>query len=83
MPPPMLIAQRVKALLLTNAIVECEPSVVKDTTSSVVVRRPPLVMVKPEMVTFDAKFSNTRKVALPLTARFPAPGPLMVTLWII
>ena len=31
-------------------------------------------MVKPEMVTSDAKFSKTRKVPLPLTARFPAPG---------
>ena len=43
----------------------------------------PLVMVKPEMVAFEAKFSNTREGALPLTARFAAPGPLMVTLWLI
>src|SRR5215831_8387012 len=43
----------------------------------------PLVMVNPEMVASEAKFSHTRKVALPLTARFPAPGPLMVTLWLI
>ena len=42
----------------------------------------PFVIVKPEIVTFEAKFSSTRNVALPLTARFPAPEPLMVTLWV-
>ena len=38
----------------------------------------PFVMLKPEMLTPDVKLSNTRKVALPSTARLPAPGPLMV-----
>ena len=35
----------------------------------------------PEILVFEAKFSNTRNVALPLTARFAAPGPEIVTLW--
>ena len=43
----------------------------------------PFVTVKPDIVTSDPKFSNTREVALPSTARFPKPGPLMVTLWVI
>src|SRR6266508_419796 len=40
---------------------------------------PALVMVRPEMVTFlpEPKW-NTRLVALPSTARLPAPGPSMV-----
>ncbi len=43
----------------------------------------PLLIAKREMVTSDAKFSNTRKVVLPSTARVPVPGPLIVTLWVI
>src|SRR5262249_47861540 len=43
----------------------------------------PLVMVRPEMVTCGApkkpppSISNTPEAAFPLTARFPAPGPMM------
>src|SRR5437899_717347 len=45
----------------------------------------PLLIVRPLRVTdfVDFATSNTREALLPLTVSWPAPGPAMVTLWLM
>src|SRR5437899_5739125 len=45
----------------------------------------PLLIVRPLRVTdfVDFATSNTREALLPLTVNLPAPGPAMVTLWLM
>ena len=80
MPPPLLLPTRL-AELLTMLLVTVRTPWFKMPPPPLP-SASPLVMVNPAMVTFEAKVSNTRKVALPLTARLAAPGPLIVTLWV-
>jgi hypothetical protein len=69
-------------LLLTVELLSVKPPWLKIPPPPLAFPKP-LVMVKPEMVTFDAKLSNTREVALPSNARLAAPGPLVVTFLVI
>src|SRR6266699_2591472 len=80
-PPPLLLPTRL-AELLTMLLRSVRPPWLRMPPPPLPVASNPLVTVKPEIVTVEPKFSNTRKVALPFTARLAAPGPEMVMLWL-
>src|SRR5437016_4955985 len=81
MPPPLSLPTRLAELLMM-LLRSVRPPSLRMPPPPLPVASNPLVTVKPEMVTVEPKFSNTRNVALPLTARLGAPGPEMVILWL-